>query len=192
MQAGKIVKITAVMATAIWLTGCASSGGKSSSGVASTSTAPTAPLTTDEVVVHTTPVLDPAVQAVVDSGKITGETPAQIEQLLNHTQYHFGFDSSKLTDRDYKALDVQAAYLNSEGAMDKRVVIQGHTDERGTRTYNLALGERRANAVKNYLVAKGVDTSRIEVISFGFEKPLDVAHNAAAWAKNRRAVILVN
>ncbi len=188
MQGGKFVKVTAALAMAVWLTGCASSGGKSSSDVAST--AP--PLTTDDVVVKTTPVLDPAVQAVVDSGKITDESPAQIEQLLNHTLYHFGFDSSRLTDRDYKALDVQAAYLNSDQASNKHVVIQGHTDERGTRTYNLALGERRADAVKNYLVAKGVDASRIEVISFGFEKPLDVAHNADAWAKNRRAVILIN
>lgn len=74
----------------------------------------------------------------------------------------------------------------------KNIVIQGHTDERGTRTYNLALGERRANAIRDYLIAKGVVAKRIEVISFGFERPLDPEHNETAWDLNRRAVIVVN
>ena len=69
------------------------------------------------------------------------------------------------------------------------MIIEGHTDERGTRTYNLALGERRAKAVKNYLALKGVSPSRVEVVSYGFEKPVNPAHNEAAWAENRRAVI---
>lgn len=187
MQFANVVKAAALAVTAIWLAGCASTGGES------TSSAKTEPVSMvqDEVMVEVEPVLDPAVQAVVDSGRIDA-SPEQIEALLDKNTYNFPLDSSKLGQEDYKALDVQAAYLNSREGADKKIVIQGHTDERGTRTYNLALGERRANTVKNYLVAKGVAAGRIEVISFGFEKPLDPAHNEAAWAMNRRAVIVVD
>ena len=72
------------------------------------------------------------------------------------------------------------------------MTIEGHTDERGTREYNLALGERRANAAKNYLVALGIDPSRILTISYGEERPVDPGNNEAAWAQNRRAVTVVN
>ena len=71
-----------------------------------------------------------------------------------------------------------------------KVRLEGNTDERGTREYNLALGERRANAVKAYLVAQGVSPSQIEVVSYGEEKPVDPGHNEAAWAKNRRVQIV--
>ena len=71
------------------------------------------------------------------------------------------------------------------------VVVQGYCDERGTREYNLALGERRANAVKAYLVAHGVDSSRISTISYGKERPAVLGNNEAAWAQNRRAVTVV-
>ena len=186
MQGAKFVKVTAAAATALWLAGCASTSDQNTAGVAEIT-----PPVTEEVIIETMPVLDPAVQAVVDSGKVNA-TPEQIEQMLDQDMFQFGFDSSKLQGDDYKALDAQAAYLNSSQGQGKNIVIQGHTDERGTRTYNLALGERRANTVKNYLVAKGVAASRIEVISFGFEKPLDTAHDKSAWAKNRRAVIVMN
>ncbi len=186
MQRANIVKLAAVAATTLWLVGCASTGGESASDISTAE-----PEVTEEIVVETQPVLDPAVQAVVDSGQVEA-TPEQIGALLDHTMYQFGFDSSKLKDRDYQALDVQAAYLNSNEGRSKKIVIQGHTDERGTRTYNLALGERRAIAVKNYLVARGVAASRVEVISFGFEKPLNPAHNDSAWSQNRRAVIVMN
>ncbi len=186
MRFANFVKAAALSATALWLAGCASTGGQSTSGVDKTqSVKPT------EAVIEVKRVLDPAVQAVIDTGVVKA-TPEQIGKLLNKTTYNFAFDSSKLKELDYKALDVQAAYLNSREGRGKQIIIQGHTDERGTRTYNLALGERRANAVKNYMVAKGVSASRIEVISFGFEKPLDPAHTDTAWAKNRRAHIVTN
>lgn len=186
MRFANFVKATALSATALWLAGCASTGGQSTSDVESNTD-----FATEEVVIETFPAYSPAVQAVIDSGEIQA-SPEEIEQLLAHKTYHFAFDSSKLKESDYKALDVQAIYLNSPEGRGKKITIQGNTDERGTRTYNLALGERRANAVKNYLVSKGVSPSRIEVVSFGFEKPLDPAHNAAAWAMNRRAHIVIN
>ncbi|MGI9274502.1 MAG: OmpA family protein [Endozoicomonas sp.] len=188
MRIANFVKAAALATSALWLAGCATTkdGG-------STSDVDTAPVVTTEKepVIEITPVLDPAVQAVLDSGEVRASAE-EIEDLLDKDTYNFGFDSSKLSDNDYQALDVKAAYLNSNEGRNRNIVIQGHTDERGTRTYNLALGERRANAVKNYLVAKGVTASRIEVISFGFEKPIDPAHNETAWVKNRRAHIVTN
>lgn len=190
MQIANYVKAATLAASALWLAGCASTGGESTSSVDTTVTPPTETVT-ENVVIETMPVLDPAVQAVVDSGEIDA-TAEEIEQFLEKDTFNFAFDSSRLSDTDYKALDIQAAFLNSAEGRNKKIVIQGHTDERGTRTYNLALGERRANAVKGYLEAKGVAASRIEVISFGFEKPVDPAHTEEAWAKNRRAQIVIN
>lgn len=136
----------------------------------------------------TVPVASSAVQAVLDSGKVQA-TPDQIAEMLDHDVYNFDFDSDRLKSKDYLSLDAQAAYLTSEAGKDISLIIRGHTDERGTRTYNLALGERRANAVRNYLILKGIAADRIEVISYGFEKPVDPAHTDAAWARNRRAEI---
>ena len=72
------------------------------------------------------------------------------------------------------------------------VTVEGHCDERGTREYNLALGERRAASVKNYLVALGVDPSRISTLSYGKERPLAMGHDEAAWSQNRRGVSILN
>ncbi|MDD7805923.1 MAG: peptidoglycan-associated lipoprotein Pal [Endozoicomonas sp. (ex Botrylloides leachii)] len=187
MQGVKCIKVIAVATTFLWLAGCASRGENSTMDSAKTTT----PATETVAAVKVTPVVDPAVQAVIDSGKVQG-TPEQIQKMLNDDLFHFSFDSAQLSDSAYKALDAKAAYLTSPQGANETIIVQGHTDERGTRTYNLALGERRANAVKNYLVAKGVNASRIQVISFGFEKPLDTAHNQAAWSKNRRAVIVMS
>lgn len=190
MRIANYVKAATLAASVLWLAGCASTSGESTSSVETTVT-PEETVVTENVVIETMPVLDPAVQAVVDSGEIQANAE-EIEMLLDHDTFNFAFDSSKLSDSDYKALDVQAAYLNSDQGKGKKIIVQGHTDERGTRTYNLALGERRANAVKDYLEAKGVGSSRIDVISFGFEKPVDPAHTEEAWAKNRRAQIVIN
>ena len=101
----------------------------------------------------------------------------------------FGFDKSNLSAEAVKVLKVQAEYLNANP--EKQIVIEGHADDRGTREYNLALGERRAVAVKNYLISRGVEADRIRVISYGKERPAVVGANEAAWAQNRRAVTLV-
>ena len=81
-------------------------------------------------------------------------------------------------------LDRKASFLNQNSSV--RVQIEGHTDERGTEEYNLALGERRANAAKQYLTTAGISAGRLSTISYGKERPLDPGHNEAAWAKNRR------
>jgi peptidoglycan-associated lipoprotein len=89
-----------------------------------------------------------------------------------------------------KTLKRQAAWMKQYPSVS--VTVEGHCDERGTREYNLALGERRATAVKNFLVALGVDSNRIATISYGKERPDALGHNKAAWAQNRRGVTTVN
>ena len=102
----------------------------------------------------------------------------------------FGFDSASLTDAAQATLNRQAAFMQASPTL--RVVIGGHADERGTREYNLALGERRAAATRDYLVAKGVNAARVRIISYGKERPVAVGSNDISWAKNRRAVTALN
>ena len=99
---------------------------------------------------------------------------------------YFGFDQIDLLPQAQRTLQSQAEWLLMYPAIN--IVIQGHADERGTREYNLALGERRANAVRNFLVALNVDASRIRTVSYGKERPVALGSNVTAWALNRRAV----
>ncbi len=101
----------------------------------------------------------------------------------------FDTDQYDLDDRDRATLDAQAAWLQSNPAV--RVTIEGHADERGTRDYNLALGDRRANAAKNYLAARGVSPSRMTVISYGKERPEALGSDETAWAQNRWGVTVL-
>ena len=98
----------------------------------------------------------------------------------------FATNKSDLTTAASATLAKQATYLKANPTLS--VVLEGHADERGTREYNLALGERRATAAKNYLISNGIAANRIKVISYGKEKPVNPASNALAWSQNRRAV----
>ena len=98
----------------------------------------------------------------------------------------FATNKSELTTAASTTLSKQATYLKANPTLN--VVLEGHADERGTREYNLALGERRATAAKNYLISNGIAANRIKVISYGKEKPVNPASNALAWSQNRRAV----
>ena len=98
----------------------------------------------------------------------------------------FATNESILTTASRETLRKQAEYLRKNSSMN--IVIEGHADERGTREYNLALGERRANAAKDYLMTYGISASRISVISYGKERPVDSGSNTLAWSKNRRSV----
>jgi len=102
---------------------------------------------------------------------------------------HFDFDRYNIRPGDGEILDQNAALLKKYPNI--RIQVEGHCDERGTVEYNLALGERRANSAKNYLISHGVPPSRISTISYGKEKPLDPGHNEQAWAKNRRAHTII-
>ncbi|OYD80342.1 MULTISPECIES: peptidoglycan-associated lipoprotein Pal [Azospirillum] len=102
----------------------------------------------------------------------------------------FGLDRYDLAPEARATLDRQSSWLKQYPNVT--VTIEGHADERGTREYNLALGERRANSVKNYLVAGGINASRVKVISYGKEKPAVLGSNEASWAQNRRGVTVVD
>jgi peptidoglycan-associated lipoprotein len=102
---------------------------------------------------------------------------------------HFDFDKYDIRPGDAAILKENAALLKKYPNV--KIQIEGHCDERGTNEYNLALGERRANSTKSYLLSLGVSTDRLSAISYGEEKPLDPGHNEEAWAKNRRAHFII-
>ena len=119
-------------------------------------------------------------------------TPGSQEDLVVNVgdRVFFDFDKSVITAAAEKTLKRQAAWLKQFPSVS--ITVEGHCDERGTREYNLALGERRATTVKNFLVALGIVPSRIATISYGKERPDAVGNNEAAWSQNRRGVTVVN
>lgn len=125
------------------------------------------------------------------SGSTAATQMSDAEKLaqVGNTVY-FGFDSSELDGEAQATLDRQAAFLNVNPTVV--VIIEGHADERGTREYNLALGDRRAVSVRDYLLAKGLDAARIRTVSYGKERPSVAGSNEEAWAKNRRAATVLN
>lgn len=124
----------------------------------------------------------------VSTGPAPGSRADFLAQAASDTIF-FATDSYDIDPEDRAVLDTQAAWLMANPGV--RVTIEGHCDERGTREYNLALGERRANAASNYLAARGVSASRMTVISYGKERPIALGSDASSWAQNRRAVTVV-
>ena len=116
-------------------------------------------------------------------------TPAEKLTAIGNTVY-FAFDSAALDPRAQQTLSRQAAFLRVNPSI--KITIEGHCDERGTREYNLALGERRASASRDFLLAQGVDAARVRIVSYGKERPVVEGSNEAAWAKNRRSATIIN
>jgi peptidoglycan-associated lipoprotein len=125
-----------------------------------------------------------AQQRIADSLAALGHTAEAVRAMLA-TMIHFDYDKSNIRSGDASVLDQKIGILQANP--DARIRISGHCDERGSDEYNLALGNRRATASKQYLVSHGIDAGRVETISYGEERPLDPGHNEEAWAKNRRA-----
>jgi len=123
-------------------------------------------------------------------GSTMSSQSAQQQMVSAGDRIYFAFDRSDITAESRQVLLRQAALLNQNPSWT--VTIEGHCDERGTVEYNLGLGERRANATKQALIALGVAAGRLNVISYGKERPAVVGHNEQAWAQNRRAVTVVN
>jgi peptidoglycan-associated lipoprotein len=122
----------------------------------------------------------------------TTVAPGSEQDLVQNVgdRVFFDFDKSDIKPEGQKTLEKQAAWLKKYPNVT--VTVEGHCDDRGTREYNLALGERRATAVKKALVALGIPANRISTISYGKERPAVVGDNEAAWAQNRRGVTVVN
>jgi peptidoglycan-associated lipoprotein len=159
--------------TASNVTGDSVSGGSSSSATGST-----AATTASE-------------SATAPSSTTSATQMSDAEKLaqVGNTVY-FGFDSAELSGKAQTTLDRQAAFLNVNPALV--VIVEGHADERGTREYNLALGDRRATAVRDYLLAKGLNSARIRTVSYGKERPAVSGSNEDSWEKNRRAATVLN
>jgi peptidoglycan-associated lipoprotein len=122
------------------------------------------------------------------NGNVTPGTQSDLETNVGDRVF-FATDSSVINAEAQATLERQAAWLKQYGNVN--VVVEGHADERGTREYNLALGERRANAAKNYLVSLGVPANRVTTISYGKERPAVLGSDESSWAQNRRAVTVV-
>ncbi len=156
----KMGLLAAVLAASVLIVGCSSSGGSKDGYGSSGSTS--------------------------GYGSI-GLTADQLQQAENRTIY-FDLDESDVPPRYHDVLRAQALFLIDNP--DTTLTIEGHADERGSREYNIALGERRANSVRRFLQAEGVASNRITTISYGEERPADPGSGESAWALNRRAVVL--
>jgi len=139
--------------------------------------------------VESTPITTPAADTAVESTPMSFDTAGSDSGKIAGLQtVHFEYDKSSITAENKKVLQGNAEWIKKNAGY--KVQIEGHCDNRGTIEYNLALGERRANAVKAYLVSLGIPAARLSVISYGKEKPLDTAETEAAYVKNRRANFL--
>ena len=131
---------------------------------------------------------DGAITETEGTGVVSG---SQEDLIVNvGDRVFFDYDSSELDADAQELLQDQVAWLKQHSNVS--VIIEGHCDERGTREYNLALGEKRAQSVKNYLISLGVSEARVSTISYGKERPAVVGSNDGAWAQNRRSVTIVN
>lgn len=126
----------------------------------------------------------------MNSGNMSSEEQArlQMQELQKNNIVYFGLDKFDIASDFAQMLDQHAAFLRSNPSY--KVTVEGHADERGTPEYNISLGERRANSVKMYLQGKGVSADQISIVSYGKEKPAVLGHDEAAYAKNRRAVLV--
>jgi peptidoglycan-associated lipoprotein len=116
--------------------------------------------------------------------KVPEKKEIMAQEMTQLSDIHFDFDKSDLRPNDRKILSSHADWLSKNESYD--VKIEGNCDERGTEEYNMALGQRRADEAKKYLINMGIDKKRISTISYGKDRPLDPRHNEEAWAKNRR------
>jgi peptidoglycan-associated lipoprotein len=144
----------------------------------------------DENQVESTDETYQTVDSVKEAEAMDQQTQAAIQEIEVQDRVFFGYDSSDLSTDAKKILDSQVSWLKSDPNI--KVTIEGHCDERGTREYNIALGEKRANSSKKYLVANGIDASRIQTVSYGKERPAFFGSNEDVLAKNRRAVTVAN
>ena len=130
--------------------------------------------------------ITPQIEGQMQSDVYTGTDSVEYLAEGVPDRVFFATNETVLTTASRETLRAQAAWLRENSSIN--VVLEGHADERGTREYNLALGERRANSAKDYLMTYGISSDRISVLSYGKERPVDAGSNPLAWSKNRRSV----
>ena len=162
----------AVVMSALLFAGCSSTGTKDDAGASIEDRGASGAMTS----------------GVGAGGTWSGNPLDNPNSLLYTKTIYFDFDQSSIRSEFIDVLRSHAAYLNSNRSAS--VVIEGHADERGSREYNIGLGERRANAVKSFLEAEGVADSQLNTISYGEERPASLGHDEVSWAENRRAVLV--
>ena len=177
-------KIIALIGAVALLSACETASQKVVSGSASSSSGSTSSSTSSSVDKKTSSV--DKKKSLFAQAKQT----ASDKLIAVGDRVLFDYDSAKLDSSAKILLDAQSRFLRVN--TDLNFIVEGHCDERGTREYNLALGEQRATAVRDYLVIQGIDPDRIKVISYGKEKPAVVGSNGMAWSKNRRAVTVID
>lgn len=172
-------RLFAAIALALLTAACSSKPNSDASLNADGSTADRAPLSRNDVIFD---------KDMAGNGQVT---PGSQEDLTAQAgdRVFFGYDSSELSAEGRATLEKQAAWLKQY--TNVAITVEGHCDERGTREYNLALGERRAQATKNYLVSLGVPAERLNTISYGKERPATMGADESAWSQNRRGVTVV-
>ncbi|MCZ4295020.1 peptidoglycan-associated lipoprotein Pal [Vibrio sinaloensis] len=174
MQLNKVLKGLLIALPVLAVTACSSSDDAANAS-GSTET-------------NQTQTVDNTVVSPIDQNGLLSEQELK-EQALRETQtIYFAFDNATIAGDYEEMLAAHAAYLSKNPAL--KVTIEGHADERGTPEYNIALGERRANAVAKYLEALGVQADQISIVSYGEEKPLLLGQSEDVYAKNRRAVLV--
>ena len=138
------------------------------------------------------PVTSQSGGAGISSQRVAGPVAGSAEDFVVNVgdRVLFGFDRFDLSPEARTTIENQVTWLKRYPGI--RITVEGHTDERGTREYNLALGERRANSVRDYMIALGIEANRVLTISYGKERPVDPGSDEAAWAANRRAVTVVD
>ena len=162
MRASNVTKAVALALSVAWAAGCSTSGTSTDSG--------------------TTTGTDGSTQGVSTGTGVSGTSMQDVANL--QTVFYFDFDQAVVKAAGFNDLEKHATYLRANPSA--QVVLEGHADERGTREYNIALGERRANAVSRFLQVNGVSASQVESVSFGEEKPAVLGHSEGSWSQNRR------
>jgi peptidoglycan-associated lipoprotein len=133
---------------------------------------------------------DPAGQVQEDGLATKADAREAAGTAFVEENIHFAFDSAILSDQARQILNSKADYLRHYPGIT--AIVEGHCDERGTAAYNIALGERRAQSVKDFLVNLGISTDRLNTVSYGEERPIAAGHDEASWAKNRRVQFVIN
>ena len=183
MQFNKVVKGLLIALPVMTLAACGSSGSADDQASEMNNAAMEESANTSSTVQTSAPD-----QARLERERREQEMKQELAALQNLQTVYFDFDRASIRSEYYSLLDKHAAFLVKNSNVS--IVIQGHTDERGTPEYNVSLGESRAKSVATYLQNAGVSASQMSVVSYGEEKPADTGSTEAAWAKNRRAILV--
>lgn len=172
-----VFAVMAVLSVLVLFAGCASQSSQ------------TAPMAPEQDQPQSEEAARPAAPSlVIDQASLTRDTQAYLDNLevvrIFYEDVYFDYDSAELKPPAVAELKHKADWLQRHPEV--KVIIEGHCDERGSNEHNLALGEKRAGAIKSFLIGQGIDSARLSTISYGEERPVDEGHTEEAWAKNRR------